>query len=87
MGLKTIGGSSLLVPPDEYERLKTRLNETQNQTRYLQSMIGIRDQELDRARKVSPSLDSFLTLHIKDPTLTSCKYATFDVHCLQWISL
>jgi len=56
----TVLGASLLVGAlgpagvdvAEYERLRSRLTETQSQTRYLQSMVSIRDQELDRARKV-----------------------------------
>ncbi len=51
----SIGSSLLVASPDvaEFERLRSRLNESQTQTRYLQSMVNIRDQELDRARKVS----------------------------------
>ena len=50
----SIGSSLLVASPDvaEFERLRSRLNESQTQTRYLQSMVNIRDQELDRARKV-----------------------------------
>lgn len=50
----SIGSSLLVASPDvgELERLRSRLNESQTQTRYLQSMVNIRDQELDRARKV-----------------------------------
>lgn len=53
--LLSIGSSLLVASPDvaEYERLRSRLNESQTQTRLLQSMVNIRDQELDRARKVS----------------------------------
>jgi hypothetical protein len=43
----------------EFERLRSRLNESQTQTRYLQSMVNIRDQELDRARKVSCHVSLF----------------------------
>lgn len=51
---KGMGSSLLVASPDvgELERLRSRLNESQTQTRYLQSMVNIRDQELDRARKV-----------------------------------
>lgn len=57
----SIGSSLLVGSPDvtEFERLRSRLNESQTQTRYLQSMVNIRDQELDRARKVSRSFSHF----------------------------
>ena len=59
----SIGSSLLVASPDvaEFERLRSRLNESQTQTRYLQSMVNIRDQELDRARKVSCHV-SFVSL-------------------------
>jgi hypothetical protein len=57
----SIGSSLLVASPDvaEFERLRSRLNESQTQTRYLQSMVNIRDQELDRARKVSCHVSLF----------------------------
>ena len=62
----SIGSSLLVASPDvaEFERLRSRLNESQTQTRYLQSMVNIRDQELDRARKVSCHVFLFSFLNV-----------------------